>query len=472
MAENIVPKLPEDTLAEMNVAMTNLLKIKDELGTKSAKFEAYQEKMDPLMQKFDDWQAKAVEKIAELEKKNAEAIDRVKHLEASFGMAGTAMKMSPEEKKDISDKFMMAFFKKGSSGGQFTDQGLELAQLAQEYPQYWMDYCNKISKKKFDGTMGLPINISSFQQRIEMERKTAAGGNLFRTDIGEFGGFLPSIEWATQIKSNIFEKTPMRQFCTVLQIGGKTLRQPIKVGLNRAYDEGETEEVDLSSIKFAQVEITPYRIQSQTAVSWEALQETQYNVSEEISNSSSEAFSITEGTNCVKGNGVRRALGFYNDPNIIPYTSITAATGNTDATCGITFNDLVKMTGMIKTGYKPRFYFNRRFGAFLRGLQDDQHRYLWNEFFGSAVAGQPAEIFGYTFTNTFIDMDDQTITDGHPVLFCDMQAYYQITDRQDLILIRDEYTKAGQALVIFNVMKWTTGQPIKSEAAVLMTRNG
>jgi len=472
MAEPVIQKLPEEVLAEMNVAMKNLLAKQEELGKSNFEVKAYQEKTEPLMKKLEDWNDKAVAQLAETEKKNAELLDRVKHLETSIGMAGTQMKMSPEEKKELSHKFMKAFFKKGTSGGRMTDAGMELAQLAQEHPQYWMDYCDSISKKNLNDLGGDAMPINSFKERIAMERKAAAGGGIFRTDIGEFGGFLPAIEWSTELKSNIFEKTPMRRFATVKQIGGKTLRQPITIGVPSALDEGETEKTTASQPTYAMVEITPYRISAKIPVTWDALQDSQYNVSEEIMDKTSQAFGITEGKNCVRGNGVRRALGFYNDPNIIPYTSITAATGNTDATCGITFDDLVAMTGMIKTGYNPMFFFNRRFGAFLRSLKDTQKRYLWNEFFGSAVAGHPLEIFGFNFTNTFIDMDDQIITSGHPVLFADMKAYYQITDRTDMILIRDEYTQADQAVINFNLMRWTTGQPILSEAAVLMTRNG
>jgi HK97 family phage major capsid protein len=118
------------------------------------------------------------------------------------------------------------------------------------------------------------------------------------------------------------------------------------------------------------------------------------------------------------------------------------------------------------------FFFNRTTAAFLRSLKDAQNRYLWNELFGSAVKGLPAEINGYSYTNEFIDMDSNTVANGHPILFADMKEYYQITDRTDMILIRDEYTQATQAIINFNLMRWTTGQPIKSEAAVLMTRNG
>jgi HK97 family phage major capsid protein len=130
------------------------------------------------------------------------------------------------------------------------------------------------------------------------------------------------------------------------------------------------------------------------------------------------------------------------------------------------------MTGMLKTGYNPMFFFDRMTAAFLRSLKDTQNRYLWNELFGSAVKGLPAEINGYSYTNEFIDMDSNTVANGHPILFADMKEYYQITDRTDMILIRDEYTQATQAIINFNLMRWTTGQPIKSEAAVLMTRNG
>jgi len=466
--------LKQEDLQQMNVAMKTLLAKQDEYGKQSAEFKKYFDAVDKncdALKKLDDFNNQQVAKIAAEEKKNAELLDRIKHLETSAGMLGQQLQMTPGEKKELSHKFMTAFFKKGGTNQTLTDGGMELAQLAQEHPQYWNSYCESISRKSLEGITGLPLSIKAFQQKIELEKKASAGGGVFRTDIGEFGGFLPSIEWSNELKSNIFEKTPMRQFCTVKQIGGKTLRQPITTGIPQAYDEGETQIASGSTPAYAMVEITPYRIHSLVPVTWDALQDSYYNVSEEIMDKVSQAFGVTEGTNCVKGNGIRRALGFVNDPNIIPYTSAVAATGNTNATANITFDDLIAMTGMLKTGYNPMFFFSRTTAAYLRAQKDNQGRYLWNEMFGSAVAGLPAQINGYSYTNQFIDMDPVTTTGGHPVLFADMKEYYQITDRSDMILIRDEYTQATAAIINFNLMRWTTGQPIKSEAAVLMTRN-
>jgi len=466
MAENTDPiKLTDEELTGLNVAVKGMLGKMEQYGKDSAEFKAYQDKVETMSKELKKWEdfnnAKALE-LAEQKKKADEALDRVKHLETSFGVLGQKMNLSPEEKKEVSHKFMNAFFKKGGNNQSLTDGGQELANVANEHPDYWASYCNMIANKKtLEGISGLPLSIPAFKQKISNELKAAP--TAIRTDIGEFGGFLPSIEWSTELKSNIFEKSPMRQFCTVKTIGGKTFRQPITVGIPTAQDEGETQTTTATIPNYAMAEITPYRMSALVPITWDALQDSIYNVSAEIMDKTGQAFGVLEGKNCVNGNGVRRALGFVNDKNLIPFTSASST---------ITFDDLITMTGYLKTGYNPMFFFNRRFAAYLRTLKDTQNRYLWNEFFGSAVAGKPAEINGYSYSNLFIDMDDQTVSNGHAVLFADMKAYYQITDRTDIILIRDEYTQASQAIINFNLMRWTTGQPIITEAAVLMTRNG
>ena len=67
-------------------------------------------------------------------------------------------------------------------------------------------------------------------------------------------------------------------------------------------------------------------------------------------------------------------------------------------------------------------------------------------------------------------MDNYSVANGNAVLFADMKNFYQITDRTDVIMIRDEYTGAAQALVKFTLMKWTFGIAVMKEAGVLYQR--
>ena len=116
------------------------------------------------------------------------------------------------------------------------------------------------------------------------------------------------------------------------------------------------------------------------------------------------------------------------------------------------------------------YAFNRRTLAYLRTLKDSNNRYLWSGPFGDAAAGSPATINGYRYTSDFIDMDDFDVDNGIPIIFADFMRFYCITDRTDMVMIRDEYTRKTEAIVEFTFMKWTDGQPVIKEAAILLRK--
>jgi len=343
--------------------------------------------------------------------------------------------------------------------------------------------------KNYDGT--IKESLLSFYQKELVSREIKDYGfssidnlvssvktspSVLRSDIGEFGEFLCPIEWSATLDHQIIETTPIRELARVQTIGGKTIRQPIRQGVPTAVWEGETDTAGVTQSNYTSIEMSPYALTNQTIVTWDLIQDAAYNISDELIADNSIAFAQAEGYASVKGSGAHMSLGFTQDPNVPHYANTYAATYSINGiTYPVSWEDIVLMSGQLKTGYKPMFAFNRRTMAYLRTLVDSNNRPIFLGAFGNIENG-PMTINGYSFNPEFIDMDDAAgtngVTNGNPIVFADFAKFYRIVDRTSVILIRDELTRAGQREVVYTLMKWTYGAPVIKEAGIVMVRNG
>jgi len=437
-------KFDDNLLNEVNLAIKKLHETQDKYGVESAEYKRVMENTQAKLNEFDDKNEELVAKIAEQEKSEKELKERVEHLEQLGSMRS-------QEAKQL-DPHAVA-------NSIFTKSWTRFAEKSPNEAQRFLDETELLLKSQGND---IPSEIGSFQNAV-MQMKAA--NDLYRTDINEAGGFLVPQEWSARLREQIIEYSPMRQFANVETITGKSINMPIEQGVGTAQWEGEAEEnTDNSTANYTNELLTPHRLAKTVPITWDMLNNSAYNVSQRIMNVARKAFAQAEGSAFVSGNGVKKPLGFVADPNVPLYTTAGAT---------ITFDDIIAMTGELKTGYNPRFFFNRRTLAYLRTLKDAVNgRYLWAGPFGDSAAGSPATINGVPYSSAFIDMDDVTAANGNAILLADMAEFYVITDRTDMVVIRDEVTQKKKATVEFEVMKWTHGQPVLKEAGILMKRNG
>ena len=154
-------------------------------------------------------------------------------------------------------------------------------------------------------------------------------------------------------------------------------------------------------------------------------------------------------------------LGFFNvDPNVPELDSATNV---------LAFDDLINLSGELKDGYNPIYSFSRKTLTYLRKLKDLQGRYIWN-IDGNGSAGAPVQINGFNYSSAFIENDAPTVADGFPILFADMKLFYQIVDRANTIIIRDEVTQKKKAMIEYTLMKWTSGMAKIPEAGIRLKK--
>jgi HK97 family phage major capsid protein len=424
-------------LREMKQAVDGIREKAEKYGTESAEFKSYQEKAEKALDKLEKANEEVNTKIAKEAKEAEELKDRIKHLEMISSTSG----VNQETKKNahyLMDKLLRK-------------QWLSVCENEPALAHAYMKSFYHINSGNF---LNFPGEAKQFESLIQEYKATA---NLVRTDISEFGGYLVDIEWSNEIRKQIIEFTPARKYCRVKQIGGKTLMQPIRQGVATALWTGEAESGSASISNYTNEEITPYRLTNTVPVTWDQLQDSKYNISEEIMADNALAFAQAEGLAIVKGNGVKKPFGFTQDTNVPIYTTQTST---------LNFDDIIGVTGALKLGYNPMYFFNRRTMAYIRTLKDLNDRYLWSGPFGDAASAAGATINGYRYSAEFIDMDDYNTATGTPILFADMFSFYQLTDRSDMVLIRDEYTRKKEAIVEFTLMRWTTGQAVVKEAGI------
>lgn len=438
MAENFNDEL----LTEVKGIVTKQRELAEKQGTESAAYKTYMENADKKMAEFDKKNEAIVASLAAEKKAHEEALERVKHLEMIASSKGSAAD-TKENIKKFAHEQTRAWMRKNWKG------------LSSGSPEVVENYFSAI-KGLVDNFIDLPGEAKQLEGLI---REVKATPDIIRTDISEFGGFLTPPEWSNELLKQIIEATPIRKYARVKQIGGKSLMQPIRQGVPKATWAGETQTAAASISNYTNLEITPFRLDNVVPVTWDMLNDNKYNISEEIMTDNAIAFAQAEGLAAVKGNGVRQSLGFAADPNV-PIVTTAAAS--------LTFDDIKKLYGQMKMGYKPMFAFNRRTLSYLRTLKDSANRYLWTGPYGAVGDGPAAVIDGYEYSAEFIDMDDYNTATGIPIIFADFAKFYQITDRTDMIMIRDEYTRKKEAIVEFMLMRWTMGMPVMKEAGILL----
>lgn len=280
---------------------------------------------------------------------------------------------------------------------------------------------------------------------------------LLRTDSNADGGFLTTTEMDNTITKKITEISPVRSVARVRTISAKSLEMPIRATILQAEYEGETEEGTDDTSTYSNETITPFRLTVTVPITMDLLMDASFDMEAEIFSDAQESFAQKEGNKFILGTGVKQPTGITVDARVIA-GAFDASGSNT-----YTADDLLNLTGQLKTGYNPIFMLNRRELAFIRTLKDSNGAFLWapglNGVVANTLAGSP-----YSIAN---DMPDKA-TDAFPIAYGDFMRGYVIVDRTGTRIIRDEVTQKRKAIVEFTIQRWNTGHVVLPEAIKLL----
>jgi len=444
--------MPEVITKEEAVEFAQLAKkmqtVVEKSGTDSVEYKALTEKS---AKDFEDFVEKNEELVKEYEltkKTSEENAEKVKHLEMLFERGNAGSKADPEQAKldafEVYGNLLKGDFAGAMAGDEFKAKATKVfSNMAK------MDFTDQ----EHLGVKSMMANIKTLGQK--------ADAGVLRSDIGELGGYLMAPEISTELNKLIVEMGPVRSFARIKSTSAKTYTEWIRTGIPIAKRAGELRSGDKSASKYAEQQWNPLRMTNTIPISSDQLLFSPVDMVSELIQDNAQAFALLESQEFYNGDGVKGSQGFSNDGNVPEFETATST---------LAMDDLRLMIGELKRGYNPLFMFNRRTLAQLMVLKDDYGRYLWNPPFGDAASGAPATIAGVRYSADFIEFPDIDVDNAFPILLADMSKFYQIVDRTDITMIRDQYTEAQEAAVNFTMHKWSYGKPKLHEAGIRLKK--
>jgi HK97 family phage major capsid protein len=278
--------------------------------------------------------------------------------------------------------------------------------------------------------------------------------SALRTDIDAQGGFLVPEEMDNVIIKKITEISAIRSIARVRTTAAKTMNMPIRSMIPEADYEGEAQRSKDGTSKYESETITPYRLTFTTPITLDMLMDAAFNMESELLSDAAEAFAFKEGKKFVDGSGSKQPHGFLSDSRVLS-NMITSSASNE-----IRADDILKVTGELKTGYNPTFVMNRRTLALLRTEKSstDGH-FIWQPAINGAVS---ATIAGERYL--LADQMPDVKAGAAAVAYGDFLRGYTIIDRTGMSVIRDEYTAKREGIVEFTFNKYNTGRVTLPEA--------
>jgi HK97 family phage major capsid protein len=364
-------------------------------------------------------------------------------------------------------KKALAESKKGTAEYEIRTKALELAfatqgqkksedegQAKRDNPEYkaFMHVLSGGQAREFKSFMNKNGMIPALWDPSALDLKT------LRTDSESAGGYLIPQVMDSQIRKNIVEMSPVRAHAKVRTMPGKTMDVPRRLSVPLAQFEGETEAAPTDQSIYGSEQVTAYRQTVKVPATLDMMVSSAFDLEREIAGDVGESFAQGEGLNFVSGNGRKSPQGFTSDTRVVGYTSTNSA--------AIIYDDLPKMAGGLKRGQSPWWYFNRVTLGYLQNLKSSIGVPLWAPMAG----GAPATILGWPYSSDMIDMANATGgSSAKPVAFADLYRGYEIFDMVGMNVVRDDLTKADQAITQWIFRRYLTGRVILPEAISVMT---
>ena len=283
---------------------------------------------------------------------------------------------------------------------------------------------------------------------VSMEYK-----DYLRTDVGAQGNFLVPTAMVNFMLNEIQEISPVRQLVRKITIETKSIEIPIGVGIPDAPFEKELESGTRSTPTYRMETLTAFAQQTTIPVSRDILAFSSFDVEAEVVSKANQAFAKAEGNKILTGTGIKEPQGILNS---------SVAKIETASSGAVTFDEVIKLAGETKQGYKESYFFNKKTLVALRTMKNGANEYLWR------IGGEsmPTEINGYPYI-IFQDMPD-IASAALPIGFGDLFEGYTILDSLNMSMLRDEYTPKDKRAIEFTFYRYLTGQVIMPEAIKLI----
>lgn len=272
-------------------------------------------------------------------------------------------------------------------------------------------------------------------------------------------GYLAPVEYAREIIKGEIEFSPLRRIARVRPTSRRALQIPKRTGTFGAVWTAESgTRSETTGLTYGLEEFPTHEMYALVDVSEQMMEDSEFNLEEELQLEFSEQFAVTEGAALVNGDGAGKPEGLLQHADVAETVSgsagsIADASGQADG--------LIDLYHGLKTAYAVNgtWLLNRATLSEVRKLKDGQNNYIWQPGLASGV---PNTILGQPYVEV-PDMPD-VAANAFPIAFGDMRRGYVIVDRINLSVLRDPFTQATSGNVRFIARRRVGGQVVLAEA--------
>lgn len=267
-------------------------------------------------------------------------------------------------------------------------------------------------------------------------------------------GYLVPVDYAMEIIKQAVEMSPLRQFARIRQTGRTSLQVPKRTGTFSASWVADTgTKSETTGLTYGLEEIPTNEMYALVKISNAQLEDSAFNLEEELRMEFAEQFGVAEGLAFMTGTGKNQPEGIITNSSIS-----TVVTGSASAVAAA---GLINLWGALQTTYARNaiFMLNRTTLRDLRKLVDGNGQYLWQPGLAGAL---PNTILG----DRYVEMPDlaSPAANAKPIIYGDPKRGYNIVDRLDIAVQRDEVTSKLSGQVEFLARKRVGGQVVDASA--------
>ena len=273
-------------------------------------------------------------------------------------------------------------------------------------------------------------------------------------------GYLAPPEYVRELIKGIVEISPIRSIARVRSTTNRSVQIPKRTSTFAATfvaEQGTRSETTGYAVGLE--EIPTHELYALVDISEQELEDSVFNLEQEMSSEFAEQFAKAEGNAFVSGNSVGKPEGIVTNSSV--GTTASGSSGTFDA------NALISLYHAVKPDYSRNgtFVFNRATLAAIRKLQDAAGQYVFQAGFSLQV-GVPNTILGSPYVEA-TDVADLG-SSAKAVFFGDFRRGYLIVDRVQMSVMRDPFTQATSGNVRYIARRRIGGQIILPEAVQIL----
>lgn len=305
-------------------------------------------------------------------------------------------------------------------------------------------------------------NKRYFDSFLKQQVTDEAEYKAMSVNVDPSGGYLTTPDFGGIIQTKIFETSPMRQLCSVMEIGTDTYEVLLDDDQASAGWVGETQpRTSTTTPILGKLKIFVNELYAQPQATQKLLDDAIIDVEAWLADKVSQIFSRTENTAFVSGSGVLQPKGILSYANGTDITQQQIQQVPSTSASTFTYAGLVNLQASMKEDYQGNatFLIQRSSIANLMNIVDGINRPIFNLTFdkntgiAAGIMGRPL-IFG----NDVPAVGANALA----MIYGDFRRAYQIVDRAGVRVLRDPYT--AKPNVLFYTTKRTGGAVVNFEA--------